>query len=198
MDSRQFSAFPAAAPGPQPVRKTLLSPAPRARRLGVLALAASVILMAACTPALNWRQVQLQELRAQLPCKPDQATRTVSLAGEAVSLEMAGCQADGALFAVSRVETNDAAAAGRVMAAWKTQALAALKATDVKPASMRIPPWANAHATLQASGKNPDGKPTQAQLTWLVREGRVYHLAVYAEQLNDSMTHPFLEDLQIP
>lgn len=197
MDRRQFSAFSLATRELPRTPHGLRGSRPTGR-LAIGAMVIIAVLVTACTPALNWRHVQVQELRAQLPCKPDHATRNVSLAGESVSLEMAGCAADGALFAVSRVEASDAAAAARVMAAWQTQALAALKATDTRPANMQVPRWVSAHTALQASGKNAQGQPTQARLTWLQREARVYHLAVYAEPLTDAMTQPFLEDLQIP
>ena len=43
---------------------------------------AAALLIAGCSPALNWRTVPLPEadLTITLPCKPDQATRTVELA----------------------------------------------------------------------------------------------------------------------
>ena len=64
---------------------------------------AAALLIAGCSPALNWRTVPLPEadLTITLPCKPDQATRTVELAGAPVELSMVGCDADGATFAVS-------------------------------------------------------------------------------------------------
>ena len=57
----------------------------------------------ACSPALNWRSVSVPEaaLQAMLPCKPEQAVRTVELAGAPLAMSMWGCDADGATFAVS-------------------------------------------------------------------------------------------------
>jgi hypothetical protein len=195
MVRRQFSAFCFAPPElVHPASASKASPRPFCVRLAGALLAA--LALSGCSPALNWRQVQLQELRAQLPCKPDQATRSVRLGEEAVSLEMAGCTADGALFAISRVEVASGATGG-VMAAWRAHALAALQSSDAQPINIPVPAWAASHAALQAQGKSPEGRPVAARLTWLVREGRIYHLAVYAEHLSDSMTQPLLEDLQI-
>jgi len=195
MVRRQFSAFCFALPRTaHRASASQSSQRPFCVRLAGALLAA--LALSGCSPALNWRQVQLQELRAQLPCKPDQATRSVRLGKEAVSLEMAGCTADGALFAISRVEVASGATEG-VMADWQAQALAALQSSDAQPINIPVPVWASAHAALQAQGKSPEGRPVAARLTWLVREGRIYHLAVYAEHLSDSMTQPLLEDLQI-
>src|SRR3989338_9422391 len=71
-------------------------------------------LLVGCSPALNWRSVPLPEagITITLPCKPDQATRTVELAGGPVELSMAGCDVDGATFAVSHAALADPAQAG--------------------------------------------------------------------------------------
>ena len=54
--------------------------------------------LAACSPAWNWREVRLEDapLTAMLPCKPDQASQTVTLAGATAELQMTGCESGGA------------------------------------------------------------------------------------------------------
>jgi hypothetical protein len=61
------------------------------------------LLLAACSPTLNWREVQLDTagVQALLPCKPDHAVREVQLAGATHSMEMLGCEAAGATFTVA-------------------------------------------------------------------------------------------------
>lgn len=51
----------------------------------------AALMLAACSPALNWRSVPLDgaALTATLPCKPDHAVRTVEMAGLPVELAMA-------------------------------------------------------------------------------------------------------------
>jgi hypothetical protein len=58
--------------------------------------------LAACQPNLNWRATQLEgsSLRFELPCKPDRTVRQVTMAGEALDLAVAGCEADDAVWAV--------------------------------------------------------------------------------------------------
>ena len=77
----------------------------------------AALMLAACSPALNWRSVALDgaALTATLPCKPDQATRTVELAGAPVELSMVGCDADGATFAVSHAALADPAQVGALL-----------------------------------------------------------------------------------
>jgi len=163
--------------------------------IGVLLLTG---LLQACSPALNWRQVQLQDMRARLPCKPDTATRPVPLGAKPLDLQMLGCEAGGALFAISHVQATDAEAAAKVITQWQAFAMQALNAGNNKNEAWKAPAWSANPLSLRASGKNPNGQPLQARLTWISRGGDVYHLAVYAETITEAMTEPFLEDLQIP
>ena len=91
---------------------------------------ALALLLAGCSPALNWRTVPLPEagLTITLPCKPDQATRTVELAGAPVALAMVGCDADGATFAVSHAALADPAQVGTALTHWRAAVLARLGA----------------------------------------------------------------------
>ncbi|MBS7806278.1 hypothetical protein [Variovorax sp. PCZ-1] len=62
--------------------------------------------LTSCTPAFNWREVGFDQagVTALLPCKPDRGSRAVQLAGQAMQMSMAGCEAGGAMFTVSLVE----------------------------------------------------------------------------------------------
>ncbi len=156
-----------------------------------------VLVLAACNPALNWRQVNLQTLNARLPCKPDSATRTVPLAGRPVEMEMMGCEADGALFAISHVRAENKATAMTSQAEWQAQALKALQASSSHSVPLPAAAWANTRVSIRAAGKDAAGKSMQAQLSWWVRDADVYHLAVYSEHLPDTMTQAFLEDVTV-
>ncbi len=63
----------------------------------------------ACTPTFNWRDTSFEQapVTALLPCKPDRGSRPVELAGHKLTMHMAGCEAGGAMFAVSLVELSD-------------------------------------------------------------------------------------------
>lgn len=156
--------------------------------------------MAGCSPTLNWRQAPLGVLQFSLPCKPDKAQREVPLAGKSMTLEMQGCEADGALFAISRIRVRDAAEVPTVTKAWRESALTALRSEEgavregLAPNYAHLPGLATAQ-WLQATGQRPKGGVVQAQLAWLVWGSDVYHLAVYADQLGEEMTEPFFTGL---
>ena len=163
----------------------------------------AVLAVAACSPALNWRQAPLGGLRFSLPCKPDKAQREVPLAGRSLPLEMQGCEAGGALFAISRAQVGDATAVPAVVQAWRASALAALRAEPgatrpgVAPSYAGLPGLASAQ-WLHVTGQRPQGGAVQAQLGWLVLGSDIYHLAVYADHLGADMTEPFFTDISRP
>lgn len=168
-----------------------------------LAYSALAVALCACSPALNWRNVIVGSVRFTLPCKPDQAERDVVLGGVSRTLEMRGCEADGALFAVSRIEVESSADAAVLVQAWRAAALAALQATpasieDLTPPTYRGVPDAHALAWLRAQGRQPQGGDVQAQLGWLVVGREVFHLAVYAPHLVPAAVAPMMTDVDLP
>ena len=90
--------------------------------------ALALLWLAGCSPALNWRNVPVPDaaLTITLPCKPDQAQRTIELAGSPGVLSMAGCEADGAVLAVSHAALADPALAGAALTHWRAAVLANL------------------------------------------------------------------------
>ena len=162
----------------------------------VLALAAGLV---ACSPSLNWRTVPVEQLAALLPCKPDHAERQVDLDGTSRSLSMWGCEAGGALFAVSHLRVEAPATDAQVIAVWQLAALRNMPGAALQAMSFIAPAAASQHAPpgvmVRASGKRADGQALQAQLAWFSRGADVYHLAVYAPELTPAMTDTFFTEL---
>lgn len=161
-----------------------------------------LILLQACSPSLNWREVHLAggELKAVLPCKPDQAQRRQSLAGYEIELNMMGCEASGALYAISAAELATPAQAQQVQAQWQTNLLATLQAQGAVRQAYAIR-GANAQPEalqLQASGRAADGRVLTVQAVWFMRGTRLYHAAVYAERLTTAMSEPFFSGMELP
>lgn len=107
-----------------PKRQTALRPA--------IALALTAVLFA-CTPTFNWRDVRIADkgLVALLPCKADRATRVLPLGVESVEVEMAGCAAGGATFAVAHAAAADVAQAEAWLRAWRAATRAQLADAQV-------------------------------------------------------------------
>ncbi len=164
----------------------------RAWCIGVLG---SALLLGACSPALNWREVRVGEMTALLPCKPDRAQRATPLGAQDVPMEMAGCEAAGGLFALSHVHLQEAGQVPAVLAAWQASALRQLRSTQSHTQSN---PPAQAALALSAQGQQPDGSAVQAQLAWWVRGADVYHAALYAPRITPEMHDTFFSEPRWP
>lgn len=160
---------------------------------------------AACTPALNWRDVAVDRLRVNLPCKPDRAQRPVLLQNTSLELDMAGCEAAGALFAVSHVKAPAGSSAKELLGAWQ---LATLENMQIKNAAAALASYnstldnkANAAIgqvePLQASGTNANGRAVQARLVWFVSGNDIYHLALYADTFTSEITEPLFSQAKL-
>ena len=166
----------------------------RGRTARVLALC---LLLCACSPALNWRSVTLEGVQATLPCKPDQAQRPVQLASLDLNLSMAGCEADGGLYAISNLRLAQGAQAQPLIDAWRDQALQTMRATAAPVASPLAALGARPALTVyQASGTNPRGQAVQARWIWVQRDRDIYHWALYAPAIRAEMEEPFFSAMQ--
>lgn len=170
--------------------------------------------LAACSPALDWREVRLDRLTILLPCKPDRAQRFVRLGATDVSMQMAGCKASDALFAVSHIQLADQSHSADVLAEWQRVALNNMRATDVQ-ASKRIVgsgtgtssqashtsrsdrPLRGALELKVVQGRGPDGHTISAQLAWLSDGLDLYHVAVYGETLDAVQTDMLFADIRL-
>lgn len=165
-------------------------------------------LLAACTPSLNWRNVSLPEadLTITLPCKPDNARRTVEIAGKPTELSMVGCEADGALFAVSHTVMADAALVGPALAQWRT-AVIALMGDGAEAAAVNKPFALQGALVLPQSvrtvvqGRRPDGTPVVAQAVWFARASgpqvTLYHAVIYTDKARPELADPFFSGLKL-
>ena len=167
-----------------------------ARWVRTIALASG---LAACSPSLNWRTVSVEQLAALMPCKPDHAERQVELAGTQHLLAMWGCEAGGALFAVSYLRVKTPATPQQLIAVWQQAALRKLPGATPLALDFKAPTMTGQLALpsvmVRATGKSADGRVVQAQLAWFSRGLDVYHLAVYAPELNLAMTDTFFTEL---
>jgi hypothetical protein len=139
--------------------------------------------------------VQLGQLSTFLPCKPDHATRPVLLASASVNMEMSGCEADGVLFAISRIQGLDANQAGQLLAALREASLAQVQTTAVHPVANSGD--AQTSFDVQADGRRADGSPLQARFKWLMAGADVYQLAAYGAHLSAEQTEPLLSEARI-
>ena len=168
---------------------------------------ALILLLCACTPALNWRDVRLESLdgsalKAALPCKPDSATRKQQLGGIQVDLSMMGCVVNDATFTLSRIPVLDPLSAPKLLEAWQAAAVANMKAVATPKILVTV---SGAGTWPPAARVTLTGAATQAQMIWFAKQSSsgltLYQAAVYGNRPQSNVTNEaittFFESLQL-
>ncbi|OUM04195.1 hypothetical protein [Variovorax sp. JS1663] len=172
-------------------------------RLAAPVVAAS--LLGACSPVFNWREVPIagDGLVALLPCKPDRATRSLPLgAGASIAVDMTGCEAGGATFAVAHATAEDAAQAERWMAAWRAATRSQLAGRPAAEAPATLPRAAAMPEPVRLDVQGAAGGPAPAHMLWFAqqRAGKMalYQATVLGQPVSADARVTFFEGLRLP
>lgn len=161
-----------------------------------------LLALSACSPSLNWREVRASqgELKFMLPCKPDQGSRKQTLGGLELDVHMTGCEAGGALFAVSSVTLEDPSRALAIQLQWQAAMLENMRAgTSVSsPFLIRGATPLLAPLQVKAQGSDREGRAISAEGVWFAHGARLYHAVIYAERIRSEMSEPFFGGLELP
>jgi hypothetical protein len=165
---------------------------------------AGVLGLAACSPALNWREVRFDDnpVRVMLPCKPDRAERTVTLGEAGATLRMMGCEAQGWSFTWSRLDlpSPGQASTATVMRAWQGASLQALGADPVLAGKALAQPVKGARADWSPIRLSASAGGHHAHWVWWLHAGQAYQLAIYAprQPAPEAVLQTLLEGIQLP
>jgi len=157
--------------------------------------------LAACAPALDWRDVRPAGTRLQLqfPCRPVAQQRTVVLAGAAVPMTLQACDADGHTFALALADVGDPARVSPALtelaagAARNIGALARPGRTLELPGA--TPNAGNQRIALQ--GRRPDGRAAQVSAALFAHGTTVFQATVLAEVPAAEAVEIFLASLRL-
>jgi hypothetical protein len=157
--------------------------------------------LAACSPALDWREVRVEgrEAAVLLPCKPSAHARQVRLGEDSVKLTLQACQAAGMTWGVASADVADPSRVGAAL-----QALREASAGNLGSPSAAALPLQVAGATPQAAsgraayaGRRPDGQPVQAQVAVFSRGTVVYQATVLGERVSVEAADTFFGSLRL-
>ena len=162
-------------------------------------IAAILLGLAACSPTFNWREVRAETapLKVLLPCKPDKAARTVPMAARQVELQVLGCEAGGATFAVLSGDIVEPLRAGEVLAQWKAATLANMRSTGGQdrpflPAGAMALPQS---LRVTAAGQRTDGSKVESQAVYFARGSLVVQAVIYADRVPGEAADSFFAGL---
>jgi hypothetical protein len=162
--------------------------------------AAVLALTSACSPVLDWREVQPAGSGAQLllPCKPASHSRRLMLAGSEVLLAMHTCQAGDVTWALAVAEVADPARVGPALDALRSATIA-----NLGTAGGQTLPLAVAGATphpsstrVSLTGRLPDGQAVQAQVAVFSKGTRVFQATCLGAKVPADAADVFFEALR--
>lgn len=170
------------------------------RRFLLASLLLAGLGLTGCSPTFNWREVRVEPtaLKAMLPCRPDKASRRVPMAGRQVELEVLGCEAGGATFAVMFADIGDPSRAGEALTQWKIATLGNLRSSSAQERAF-LPPGAQGLRQSQlvvASGQRADGSKVDSQAAYFARGSQVFQAVIYADGLTPQMSVNFFSELK--
>ena len=171
-------------------------------RVSALFVLAASLLLSACSPAFNWRDVRPDNtaLSLLLPCKPDKAQRSVPLGGLPTELAMLGCDAGGATFALAVASVADASQMAALQAGWQAATLANMKAsgpariTPLKVPGASVQPPA---VLVQASGQRADGQAVTSQAAYFAQGNQLFQAVIYSGKLQPEVAETFFSSLKL-
>ena len=159
------------------------------------------LLLQACSPSLNWRDVRLDPtpIVALFPCKPERAARDVSMGDQTLSLNLLACDAGGAKFALAYADTKDAGKTGPLLASLRTVTLTNMRATAPADLPVNIKGVAAASASgVLASGVHPDGTAVVLQAVWFTSGTHIFQASVYSDVARPQVAETYFSGLRLP
>jgi hypothetical protein len=165
-------------------------------------LTLGAVLAAACSPALDWREVRPpgSDASALFPCKPSREVRRVRLAGEDVEMALHVCRAGGATWALAHADVASPAAVPATL-----EALAAALPHNLGAASAASTPTTvpgmtpNLHALrLRAQGARPDGSAVTAESSVFAKGTRVFQATIIAPAPDPAAADTFFSSFGLP
>jgi hypothetical protein len=170
------------------------------------------ICLGACSPEMNWRDVRpvATGLRGLMPCKPEEAVRSVPLDGRLVDMHLTGCDAGGASFVIGWAAAP-AERLGALMGEWQDSTLSRAGIASGPDAPNGRPFFVTGGKSLpqavrlHAIGRSPDGKALPLDAAWFASPGTrlpdipptVFFAAIYGVPADPEAAGNFFSNLQL-
>ncbi len=161
---------------------------------------AAVQLLAACTPAWNWRSVALPgtQLVTELPCRPARFQRDVTVAAVPLKLFMLSCEVGGVTYGVATADVVDPARVDAVLFALRDGAAAAIRSSGSGAGALNpggVTPF-NGNSSAHLHGQRPDGEAIDESIRVFARGTRVFQASAVGATLPEAALKPFEDGLR--
>ncbi len=155
----------------------------------------------ACSPTYNWREVRVEStsLKAMLPCKPEQTSRELPIAGRAVNFSATGCETGGFAFALLTADMGSASEAVDVLAHWKAATVAGMRGA-ISLETPFVPGGAlplRESVRIVANGRRGDGTSVESHAAYFAQGGRVFQAVIYGSRISPELDEAFFSGLRL-
>lgn len=160
------------------------------------------LVLAACTPALNWREVRPEgsQARSMFPCKPASQARRVVVVGQTLEMSLWACSADETVYALSFADVQDPARVGAALdelgraAQSNLQSQGDVASQPVAVVGMTPHPQS---AQWRLSGHLPDGRAVQERVLLFSHGTQVYQATMLGARLDAEAQETFFGALRV-
>ena len=162
---------------------------------------AIALVLAGCTPALDWREVRPEgaSVALSLPCKPSVFARKVALAESVVELSLHACSASGVTWALAHADMGDPAKVTAALRELRQSAAANLGAA-LPPLAAMAPPGATPNAESGRSvleGRLPDGRQVGELVLVFARGTRVFQATAVGDRVPVEAADTFASSIRL-
>jgi len=149
----------------------------------LLLCAGASVLLAACSPKFNWREVRSKDAHYSvlLPTKPSTFARSINLDGSVLTMSMTASKVDDTVFAVGSASVADAAKAQAALIAMKTALVKNISGTvrsEKSSAAASSTQGLSSSIDIEAVGKTPGGKEEILFGHFVSKDKEIYQVIV--------------------
>lgn len=156
--------------------------------------------LAACSPALDWRDVRPAgtAVLLMMPCKPQAQERRVMLAGLPTRLTLHVCTADEMTWGLAFADVAEPARVAKVLQSLAHTAGANISATtsQVLPLTVRGATPNTSSQRLAYQGRLPDGRAVQMQVAVFAYGLRAFQATVLGGELSAEAAQNFMASIR--
>lgn len=162
----------------------------------------ALVLLCACSPTLDWREVRPEGSGAValFPCKPSTDARMVTLDGVRVRMLLTACRAGEATWALAVADVADPTRVAASLMALRAASAANLGANAQRVSALQVKGMTpNAQAErVRIQGKLPGGEAVTLEAGFFTKGTRVFQATVMGAQVSSEDVANFFDSLKLP
>lgn len=177
-------------------------------RCAPLAAAACALVLAACSPDYNWREIRqpAEGYLVMLPARPASMSRPINLDGLAVTMSMTGARVDEQTFTVGTAMLPDAEPATREKAgaAMRAAMVRNIAGREIASADVQVPVLDGAGRSVASQGATRieaagevAGRPAHMSAQFVARGHRAWQVVVIGPDPDPGHSQQFLDSFRL-